>query len=173
VPVKHRSIRTHAHSYTEHMASTVHAWHRAPAAPLSHPIDALPGGGRRVLVIEDEEDIRELAADWFRDDGFTVETAENGAEALLLLDAFQPDVIVLDLMMPVMDGSTFAEACYRLTEPRAIPTVILSAAYDLAESAARLRPFGVRAFVAKPFDLEVLATVVTRLAERSEVATRA
>jgi CheY-like chemotaxis protein len=131
-----------------------------------------PQEAPRVLVVEDEPSLRELTAEWLDGEGFAVTTAENGAEALGRLQKFRPDVIVLDLMMPVMDGCAFAEACHRLTWPRGIPTVLVSAAHDLAQAAERLRPFGVLASVAKPFDLDVLSAVVGRLAERREAASQ-
>jgi two-component system, chemotaxis family, chemotaxis protein CheY len=119
----------------------------------------------RVLVVEDENTIRALAADWLGDEGFAVDTASNGVEALQRVAARRPDVIVLDLMMPVMDGWAFAEACHQLIHPSEIPIVVVSAAYGLADTAQRLRPFGVRATIAKPFDLDVLSATVARLAE--------
>jgi two-component system chemotaxis response regulator CheY len=119
----------------------------------------------RVLLVDDEETIRGLAADWLGDEGFAVDTAGNGAEALQRLEAHRPDVIVLDLMMPIMDGWAFAEACHRLTHPPEIPIIVVSAAHELVESARRLRPFGVRAALAKPFDLDVLSATIARLTE--------
>jgi two-component system chemotaxis response regulator CheY len=119
----------------------------------------------RILVIDDEKSIREIAADWLGSEGFEVDTAENGLKALEQVRASPPDVIVLDLMMPVMDGWAFAEACHRLTQPAEIPIVVISATHGLVEAARRLRPFGVRATMAKPFDLDVLTATITRLAD--------
>ena len=123
---------------------------------------------RRVLVVDDEEVLRELTAAWLSDEGFVVATARNGADALGHLPEFCPDAIVLDLMMPVMDGWSFAEACHRLTGPVGIPIVVVSAGRRLVEAAERLRPFGVRAALAKPFDLEILAATVSTLVQRDE-----
>jgi CheY-like chemotaxis protein len=62
----------------------------------------------RVLIVDDDREIREVLGELLRDEGFAVEAAWNGETALARLQAgFQPDVIVLDIMMPVMDGLTF------------------------------------------------------------------
>src|SRR5207248_455101 len=64
--------------------------------------------GKRVLVVDDDPDIRELLFTALEDEGFEVVPAGNGQEALAIIKTFRPDVIVLDLMMPVMDGWQFA-----------------------------------------------------------------
>ena len=69
-------------------------------------------------------------------------------------------------MMPVMDGWTFAEAAYRALGP-GVPILVASAAPDLASAATSLRRFGVRAAVAKPFDVDVLLAALERLLERT------
>jgi CheY-like chemotaxis protein len=62
----------------------------------------------RVLIVDDDREIREMLGDLLRDEGFAVEAAWNGQTALSRLnEGFHPDVIVLDIMMPVMDGLTF------------------------------------------------------------------
>jgi two-component system, chemotaxis family, chemotaxis protein CheY len=122
----------------------------------------------RILVVDDDKSIRELVTEWLRDEGFDVTTAANGAEALEEVQTQRPDVIVLDLMMPVMDGWAFAEACHQLTNPRPIPIVVVSATHELVDAAERLRSFGVRVSMPKPFNLDVLAATVARLAEHRE-----
>jgi CheY-like chemotaxis protein len=121
---------------------------------------------KHLMVVEDEAAIRELVATWLRDEGFVVTTAGNGAEAVAQLRDVRPDAIVLDLMMPIMDGWAFAEACHRLIAPARIPILVVSAAYGLPQAAERLRPYGVRACLAKPFDLDVLTATVRALVER-------
>ena len=121
------------------------------------------------MVIEDEDSIRDLTAAWLADDGFEVVTARNGADALRQLPVACPDVIVLDLMMPVMDGWAFAEACHRWSAPVEIPIVVVSAAHGLVQTARQLRQYGVRGSVAKPFDLDLLTTTIARIVERAEV----
>jgi two-component system response regulator MprA len=125
---------------------------------------------KHLLIVEDEASIRDIVAAWLRDEGFTVTTAANGAEAIEQLRVVRPDAIVLDLMMPIMDGWAFAEACHRLIAPVRIPILVVSAAYGLPQAAERLRPYGVRACLAKPFDLDVLTATVRRLVERQPMS---
>jgi CheY-like chemotaxis protein len=120
-----------------------------------------------VLVVDDDAAIRMLVAEALEGEGYGVVTAINGADALMVLAAMQPDAIVLDLMMPVMDGRGFLAA--RRHDPRqaAIPVLILSAAHDLGAAAPAL---GARACLAKPFDLEVLLAVVAHLVQSGQPA---
>jgi CheY-like chemotaxis protein len=124
---------------------------------------------KRVMVVDDEASIRELVAAWLREEGFEVTTAGNGVEAVAQLGDFLPDAIVLDLMMPIMDGWAFAEACHRLTAPLSVPIVVVSAAYAMVQAADQLRHYGVRACLAKPFDLDVLTATLTTLIERQDM----
>jgi CheY-like chemotaxis protein len=115
--------------------------------------------GKRVLVVDDDASIRELLSTVLEDDGYEVVPAKNGQDALAVCDRWRPDVIVLDLMMPVMDGWTFAK---RLHERDDIPIVVLSAVTDLARHAKTL---GAKEVVGKPFDLDQLLPKVARAAE--------
>jgi two-component system response regulator MprA len=114
-----------------------------------------------VLVVEDEEGIRTTLADALQDEGYEVATATNGAEALQLVRDTEPDAIVLDLMMPIMDGRAFLEACRREQRCAATPVLVVSAYRRLAEVAAtELR---VDAYMPKPFHLDALLEAVERL----------
>jgi two-component system, OmpR family, response regulator MprA len=122
----------------------------------------------RVLVVEDEPSIRAIVTDLLRFEGYEVRDAGNGLEALSMLDAWRPDAIVLDLMMPVMNGWAFAEAAHQVLGPHDVPPILVaSASPDLADAAASLRKFGVRAAVAKPFDVDVLLAALQRLIVRT------
>jgi CheY-like chemotaxis protein len=118
----------------------------------------------RILVVDDDDSIRGLVSEVLRDDGYQVREATNGAEALAVLGTTCPDLIVLDLMMPVMDGWTFVERCRAAAPCGDVPIVVTSAAYDLPNTAARLRRLGVRTCLAKPFDLDGLLALVERYA---------
>jgi CheY-like chemotaxis protein len=118
---------------------------------------------KRVLVVEDEEVIRTAVAEALDDEGFAVQTAANGAVALDLVRSQPPDAIILDLMMPVMDGWQFLAACRADQLCEGVPIVVTSAHAKLAEVAPSLH---VQACLAKPFDLDVLLGAVQRLVNR-------
>jgi two-component system response regulator MprA len=109
------------------------------------------GIGRRVLVVDDEPQVRATVTEALELEGYVVTQATNGAEALVILASQSPDVIVLDLWMPVMDGWAFRRA--QLATYPHIPVVVLSA-LDL--SSERLQELRANALIGKPFDLDVL-----------------
>ena len=113
--------------------------------------------GQLVLIVEDEAAIREAIADVLEDRGFRVLCAGNGAEALQCLDTVRPDVLVLDLLMPVMHGWAFMEAYSERTGGAPIPIVVVSVNPALPRSFAR---FGVRHIIGKPFDIDALVDAV-------------
>ena len=116
-----------------------------------------------VLVVDDDPSIRQVVAEVLADDGYGVQTATNGAEALQVIRQSPPALILLDLMMPVMDGWTFARTCHQVPQCADVPILVLSASHNLPASAEALRPLGVRACLAKPFDVDVLLGAVERL----------
>ncbi len=99
-----------------------------------------------VLAVDDDPAILELLRLTLVDEGFTVASAQNGEEALASFDEVQPDVIVLDLEMPVMDGRTF----YRELRERGDATPVLLVSAHGARAA--LRELGAQAAIEKPFD---------------------
>jgi CheY-like chemotaxis protein len=116
----------------------------------------------QILVVEDDAAIRGLVSEVLREDGYDVSEASNGLEALEAVSERRPDLIVLDLMMPVMDGWTFVEECRRSRRCEQVPIVVTSASHDLPRTAERLRSFGVRTCLAKPFDVDGLLALVER-----------
>jgi CheY-like chemotaxis protein len=114
-----------------------------------------------VLVVEDDQSIRNVISDVLEENGFRVMGAANGAEALDLLSGKRPDVVVLDLLMPVMHGWDFMETYSQRTGGECIPIVVVSVNPALPRSFNR---FGVRGIVAKPFDVDDLLDSVERAA---------
>jgi CheY-like chemotaxis protein len=113
-------------------------------------------GGRRILVVEDDPDLRQALAEILRDEGYSVEGASHGAEALALLRNGSDDstwLILLDLTMPVMNGWQFRDEQVRDPNLSQIPVVVLSAGERLAD---QLRPLGIQDFVRKPIELPLL-----------------
>jgi CheY-like chemotaxis protein len=115
---------------------------------------------RRILVVDDDGSIRQFLSLALSDRGYEVATAENGESALTAIQASPPDIVLLDMRMPVMDGWAFAAAYRQLPEPRA-PVVVLTAARDAARYAAEIHA---AAFMPKPFDLRELLRLVAELA---------
>ncbi len=115
--------------------------------------------GKRILVVDDDPDIRELLFTALEDEGFEVVPAANGQEALATIRTFRPDVIILDLMMPVMDGWQFVKEMRARDED--IPLVLLSAARDLPKHAKDLDAAEI---IEKPFDLSELLPKIARVA---------
>jgi CheY-like chemotaxis protein len=121
-------------------------------------------GPKRVLVVDDEASVRRLLGDLFTGEGYLVGEASDGAQALDCARVFRPDVIILDLMMPVMNGWTFAQEYRRIDGHGDVPIIAVSAMFQLHEAAPTLHALGVRACIAKPFDVEALLTLVSTLA---------
>ena len=116
----------------------------------------------RVLVVEDEASIAQVIVDVLISEGYEVRRAANGLEGIRVLASWSPHVIVLDLMMPVMDGRAFRCEQRRLDHGRsAIPVVVLSGAREARAIADEL---GVSAALAKPFEIEGLLETIARLA---------
>jgi CheY-like chemotaxis protein len=112
---------------------------------------------RTVLLVDDEFAIVDVLAVLLEDEGFRVVTAANGLEALARAAESPPDVIVLDVMMPVMDGIAFLAALDQ-TVQRDVPVVVVSATYP-----ARLITGPRRVFLAKPFLFDKLIATIRKL----------
>jgi DNA-binding response OmpR family regulator len=109
----------------------------------------------RVLIVEDEQDIRESLGELLEAEGFVVSQAENGRHALdsLAEAPALPAVILLDLMMPIMDGEQFRREQLADARLAQIPIVIMSAARDIAEVGERMQAFAV---LKKPMSIDLL-----------------
>jgi CheY-like chemotaxis protein len=123
--------------------------------------------GKRILVAEDDDAIRQLVVDVLTDAGYAVTAARDGGEALARLTQADPDLVLLDQLMPGTDGTAFASAYARLRSSRA-PIVALCASVDAPAWAAEI---GAAAVITKPFDIDtLLATVAGQLGERANGA---
>ncbi len=116
-----------------------------------------------MLVVEDDSDILSSLVEVIREEGFEVFSAANGFQALAQLEQRAPDLIFLDLMMPVMDGWKFLESMHQRFPGLQVPVVLLSAVHDLPEEASRL---GIARFLRKPFDLEDVARIAHEYGDR-------
>ncbi len=112
-----------------------------------------------VLLVEDDHNIREALLDALAAEGYRVHCAANGREALSALKSCTPQLILLDLMMPVMDGWQFRSEQQRDPSLARIPVIVISADHRLKDKVSAL---AVDAFLAKPFELDTLLATVDR-----------
>ncbi len=120
------------------------------------------GGKKRVLIVEDEPLLREVLRD-FLSEHFEVSECATGVDAVRLATELHPDVILMDVMMPGMDGITAVKKIRESEETRLIPVLMLTAVNSTAN---RIEAFGLGAddYIAKPFDFdEVLARIKSKL----------
>jgi DNA-binding response OmpR family regulator len=117
-------------------------------------------GGQRILLVDDEPRIREVVATYLRRDGYIVETAEDGETARTGLDSFDPDLVVLDLMLPAVSG---IEILSEIRRGGDLPVIVLTARAEESDRVAGLE-LGADDYVVKPFSpRELVARVRTVL----------
>lgn len=118
---------------------------------------------RHLLLIDDEDDIREVASlSLEATQGWTVTTANGGATGIALAGTCAPDAILLDVMMPDMDGPSTFRALQSNEATKSIPVVFLTAKVQAADRAQFMR-LGVRGIIAKPFDPLTLGEQISEL----------
>ena len=111
-----------------------------------------------VLVVDDDPNIRKMIIAPLRREGYEFAEAPNGKEALEIMRAQRPDVVVLDLMMPIVSGWEVLQERENDPEPRQIPVIIVSA--TRAPEIATAVDKGICAFLPKPFDIAALSALV-------------
>ncbi|HKD96839.1 MAG TPA: response regulator transcription factor [Micromonosporaceae bacterium] len=121
---------------------------------------------RRILVVEDERTIAEAVAARLRAEGFQVTTAADGPGAVATAAAWQPDLVVLDIMLPGFDG---LEVCRRVQAANPVPVIMLTARDDETDLLVGLA-VGADDYLTKPFSLRELAARVHAVLRRSERA---
>jgi two-component system phosphate regulon response regulator PhoB len=121
----------------------------------------------RVLVVEDERDIAALVAYHLTKEGYRVRTAESGNEALEVLTADRPDLVILDLMLPGLSGYEVLAEIRRSTGGAELPVVVLSARRDEADRVKGLE-LGADDYVTKPFSPRELVLRVGAVLRRSQ-----
>ncbi len=135
----------------------------APAAVAPHEtLTGYEGERKRLLVVDDVPQNRAMLQDLLQDTGFIVAAAANGLECLVLLDSFRPDLILMDVMMPVMDGNETTRQIRHMPGWGDVPIVAVTASAS-AEDERRSRDAGASAFLAKPIDHELLLRTIGRL----------
>jgi len=106
--------------------------------------------------VDDDAEVREVVATVLEDDGYRVDTASNGAEALSKAGQHPPDAVILDARMPVMDGWAFLARWRARPAKHRPPVLVVSSARDWRTALDR----GAQAYLSKPFDIDTLETTL-------------
>ena len=125
-------------------------------------LNEVDSAGGRVLIVEDDQDIVDVLRRTLRAEGYEVRAATDGPEALADLEDFAPDLVVLDLGLPGMDGM---EVCDRIRESSEVPVLMLTARADPEDRVAGLDT-GADDYLVKPFDRSELLARIRALLRR-------
>ncbi len=129
------------------------------------PTDALESGKKKLLIVDDDEDLVELISDGFDRDGrFEIRTANNGFDAGMGVKEFRPDLVILDVMLPDINGK---EVCHRVRSDPSLDSVKILCISGMVEhnKVEALRAAGANAFLQKPFAVEDLISHACDLLE--------
>ena len=127
------------------------------------------GAKHHVLVAEDDKGLRESLVRVLRFEGYDVEAVGDGAKALEAVDVRVPDAVVLDVMMPVVDGLT---ACRRLRERHRLLPILMLTTESRVDKVERAKKAGAKAWIIKPFKPELLVEAVGKLTALPESPSR-
>lgn len=116
-----------------------------------------------MLVVEDDERIQRLVQIVLKGEGYKVRQATNGRQALDMINDEAPDLVLLDLMLPVLDGWALRERLKQKPATAAIPILVMSAVRNLPQTA---RELDVAGYLSKPFEIDDLIRSVRRQVDR-------
>jgi DNA-binding NarL/FixJ family response regulator len=121
-----------------------------------------------ILVAEDDPGIRLAVCDYLELSGYSAIAAENGVEALSLLETYRPHLIVADIKMPLKDGYALVKQVRNLPQFRLLPVIFLT---ERGSTQERIRGYqaGCDLYLPKPFEMEELGAVIRNLLERSQI----
>lgn len=122
---------------------------------------------KKILLVDDEVSLRDTIAELLILNNYDVKTAKNGNNALEILDSWIPDIIVSDIMMPIMDGYLFYKTVKETSILNQIPFIFLTAKNNKEEK-EKLKLSGADLFISKPFKIENLITIIEIKIERFE-----
>ncbi|HEY5315228.1 MAG TPA: response regulator [Pirellulales bacterium] len=136
------------------------------------PTDALESGKRKVLIVDDDVELAELITDVLERDGrFEVRTANNGFDAGMMVKEYRPDLIVLDVMLPDINGK---EVCQRVRSDSTMDEVRIICISGMVEEdkIEDLKAAGANEFLHKPFEVEGLVDRMCQLLDMETASTR-
>ncbi|MEW6425814.1 MAG: response regulator transcription factor [Bacillota bacterium] len=119
-----------------------------------------------ILVVEDEESVRDLVSMYLKKEGFRVETAEDGEKALTMARSFAPDLILLDLMLPKLDGWA---VCREIRKTTSVPIIMLTARGEEFDRVLGLE-LGADDYITKPFSPREMVARVKAVLRRAKLA---
>ncbi len=122
----------------------------------------------KILVIEDDPEIRTLIAYFLKKENYEVEVCDNGLDGLKILGKFEPHLIVLDLMLPNLDGMSFTDMVRTMPEKYGNPYIIMLTAKTEVEDVLKGLNTGADDYMKKPFDPRELLLRIKKLVKRSE-----
>jgi DNA-binding response OmpR family regulator len=129
---------------------------------MTEPVGATTSAPPRILIVDDDPELLVLLADELRSDGYEIQTARNGEEALRRLSQAWPDLLIIDLVMPTVDGLTLAR---EIKSQADLPIIVLSA-IDAGDSKADLLEEFAEDYVTKPYHYPELRARITRVLRR-------
>ena len=142
-----------------------------PVAPASHhPFDQTGPVPSKILVVDDEAEVRQTLVESLRQDGYDVWEAGDGVAALALLERQPFELVLTDIVMPEMDGLALVRTAIRRGYPAAY---IVMTAHNSVESAVEAMKSGAADYLSKPFPLDLLRLVVARTLHAQRLAARA
>lgn len=121
-----------------------------------------------ILVAEDDSAIRLSVSDYLELNGYSVIAAENGRQALLMVEQYHPHLLISDIKMPHKNGYELIESIRKLPQYRLLPVILLS---EYSKTNERIRGYqvGCDMYLPKPFELEELGAIIRNLLERSQI----
>lgn len=125
----------------------------------------MPAQNQKILIVDDDPNIAELTSLYLKKECYDVAIAEDGVEALKAIDSYAPDLVLLDLMLPGIDGY---QVCRIVREKKNVPIIVLSAKGEVFDKVLALE-LGADDYMVKPFDTKELVARVKAVLRRSAV----
>ncbi len=123
---------------------------------------------KKLLIIDDERDLLLVLEKKLSAEGYSVVIADNGHDGIVLAKSYQPDLIILDVSMPDIDGGEVAAQLKSSPDTRDIPVIFLSCLFSKEEEAKRGHVIAGNIFLAKPYNMETLLAEIAFSVKRKE-----